>query len=125
MARKNPMTGLDRLFNDLVQDDRPVGGALVVMNGYFRQNFPIIPGGSEAQLINACFKRSPILNTVTKLGLTENTRGRNRAESERASIEQDNSFLLVMGDGALPHPYPEESPHLVRLPTSHHVYVCH
>jgi hypothetical protein len=49
--------------------------------------------------------------------LTENMRGRNRAESERSSIEQDNAFLLAMGDGALPSPYPEENPDLVRLPT--------
>jgi hypothetical protein len=83
-----------------------------------RQNLPIIPGGSEAQLTNSCLKRSPPWNTVTKLVLTENMRGRNRAESERSYIEQDNAFLLAMGDGALPNPYPEENPHLVRLPAS-------
>jgi hypothetical protein len=83
-------------------------------------------GGSEAQITNTCLKRSPLWNTVkTKLRLTENTIGRNRAESERSSIEQDNAFLLAMGDGALPNPYPEENPHLARLPASQHVYVCH
>jgi hypothetical protein len=39
-------------------------------------------------------------------------RGRNHTESERSSIEKDNAFLLAMGDGALPNPYPEENPHL-------------
>jgi ATP-dependent DNA helicase PIF1 len=44
-------------------------------------------------------------------------RGRNRAESERSSIGQENTLLLAMGDGALPNPYYEENPHLVRLPS--------
>jgi hypothetical protein len=56
------------------------------------------------------------LNTVTQLGLTDNMRGRNPAESERASIEQYNTFLLLMGDVVVPNPYPEETPPLVRLP---------
>jgi hypothetical protein len=86
MAHKYLITGLDRLFKDLMQDDIPFGGKLVVIVKY--------------------------------LGLTENMRGRNRAESERASIEQDNALLLAMGDGALENPYPEENPHLVRLPAS-------
>jgi ATP-dependent DNA helicase PIF1 len=80
MAHKHLMTGLDRLFKDLMQDDRPFGGKLVFMNGDFRHNLPIIPGGSEAQITNACLKRSPLWNTVAKLVLTENTRGRNREE---------------------------------------------
>jgi hypothetical protein len=45
-------------------------------------------------------------------------RGRNCAESEISSIEQDNAILLSMGDGALPNPYPEENPHFVRIPLS-------
>jgi ATP-dependent DNA helicase PIF1 len=118
MAHKHLMTGLDLLFKDLMKYDRPFGGKLVFTSGDFRQNLPIIPGGSEAQITNACLKRSPQWNTVTKLGLTENMRGRNRAESEISSIEQNNAFLLTMGDGALPNPYPEENPHLVRLPAS-------
>jgi hypothetical protein len=65
------------------------------MRGDFIQNLHIILGGSEAQLRNECLKRSPLWNIVTKLGLTENMRRRNRADSERASIEQDNIFLLV------------------------------
>jgi hypothetical protein len=44
MAHKHLMTGLDRLFKDLMQDDRPFGGKLVVVSGDFRQNLPIIPG---------------------------------------------------------------------------------
>jgi hypothetical protein len=72
MAQNHFMTGLDRLFKDLMQDDRPFGGKLVVTSGYFRHNMPIFPGGSEAQITNACLKRSPLWNTVAKLELTEN-----------------------------------------------------
>jgi hypothetical protein len=35
------------------------------------------------------------------LGLTYNTQERNRAKSERASIEKGNVLLLAMGDVAL------------------------
>jgi hypothetical protein len=48
MAHKHVMTGIDRLFKDLMQDDRPFGVKLVMMSGDFRQSLPIIPGGSEA-----------------------------------------------------------------------------
>jgi hypothetical protein len=101
-----------------MQHYRPFGVKLVVTSGDLRQNLPIVPGGSEVQLTNARLKRSPPWNTVTKLGLNENMRGRNRAESERAFIEQDNALLLAVGHGALPNKYPEENPHLVRLSAS-------
>jgi hypothetical protein len=73
------MTGLDRFFKDLMQDDRPFDGTLVVMDGDFRHNLPIIQCGAVAQITNKCLKRIPKWNTVNKLGLTDNTRGRNRA----------------------------------------------
>jgi hypothetical protein len=49
--------------------------------------------------------------------------GRNRAESERDSIEQVNSFLIAIGDGELPNPYPEENPHLASLPSIMRMFV--
>jgi hypothetical protein len=78
MDHKHLMIGIDRLFKDTIQDDRPFGGKLVVASGDFRQNLLITPYESEAQITNACLKRSPLWNTVTKLGLTENMRERNR-----------------------------------------------
>jgi hypothetical protein len=72
MAHEHLMTGLDRVFRDLIQDDRPFGGKLVVMSGDIRHNLPIIPGGPEAQITNACSKRIPLWNIVAKLGFTEN-----------------------------------------------------
>jgi ATP-dependent DNA helicase PIF1 len=118
MAHKHLMNGPASIFKDIMQDGRPFGGNLVVTSGDFRQNLPIIPGGPEAQIKSVCLMRSPLWNTVTKLGLTGNKRGIHCSESERASIEQDNTFLLAMGDGALPNPYPEENPYLGRLPAS-------
>jgi hypothetical protein len=81
MAHKHLMNGLDRIFKDLMQYDRPFGGKFMVVSGDVRQSLPIIPGGSTAQITNSCLKRIPLWNTVTNLGLTENTRKRNRAES--------------------------------------------
>jgi ATP-dependent DNA helicase PIF1 len=123
LTHKHLMTGLDQLFNDIMQDDRHFGGTFVVVSGDFRQRLPIIPGVPEVQITNACLKIIPLLwNTVTKLGLTQSMRGRNCPESERAFIEQGNAFLLAMGGGALTNPYPEENTQLARLPN---VYVCH
>jgi ATP-dependent DNA helicase PIF1 len=69
MAHKHLMTGIDRLFKDLMQDDRPFGGNLVVVSGDFRRNLPIIPGGSEAQITNACLKRIPPMEHSNKVGI--------------------------------------------------------
>jgi aminoglycoside phosphotransferase len=60
MDHKNPMTGIDRIFKDLIQDDRPFGGKLVVTSGDFRQNLPIILGATEAQITSACLKSIPL-----------------------------------------------------------------
>jgi hypothetical protein len=45
MAHAHLTTGLDRLFKDLMQYDRPFGGKLVVTSGVFIHNLPITPGG--------------------------------------------------------------------------------
>jgi hypothetical protein len=49
MAHKHIMAGLDHLFKDLMQYDRPFGGNLVVTSGDFIHNLPITPGGLEEQ----------------------------------------------------------------------------
>jgi hypothetical protein len=75
MTHKHLMTGIDSPFKDPMQDYRPFGGKMVLTSGDFIHTLTIIPGTSEAQITKESFKKSPLWNTVTKLGLTENTRG--------------------------------------------------
>ena len=47
---------------------------VVLFAGDFRQTLPVIPRGTSADEINACFKASHLWNKVTKLSLTMNMR---------------------------------------------------
>jgi hypothetical protein len=58
------MTGLDRLFKDLKQDDRPFGGKLVVMSGNFRQNLPRWIRGTNHKCM---FEEKPTMEQSNKV----------------------------------------------------------
>ena len=75
------MRGGDQLF----------GGLCIVFAGDWRQTLPIIPGGSEAQILHSCLKFSTIWDSVSVHHLTENMRVQ---MSGSAQVEQHSNWLL-------------------------------
>lgn len=73
---------------------KPFGGLCVVFSGDWRQTLPIIPGGSEAQIVRACLKFSPIWSSVTIHHLVDNMRVQ---LSGSAEVEQHSKWLLQVG----------------------------
>ena len=55
------------------------------------QTLPIIPGGSEAQIVHSCLKFSNIWDSVAVLHLVENMRVK---LSGSADVEEHSNWLL-------------------------------
>lgn len=58
MAHKKSLEALDRCLNDFRANDRPMGGALLLLAGDFRQTLSVIPKSTPADELNAYLKAS-------------------------------------------------------------------
>lgn len=72
MAHKHSLEALNRTLQDLNNNTRLFGGALLLLSGDFRQTLPVIPRSTYADEINACLKQSILWRNVTTLRLTIN-----------------------------------------------------
>jgi len=95
MGHRHLLEGLDRTLQDIRGDDRPFGGVVVVVSGDFRQNLPVVPRGTPAQVISASLKRSPLWRQFRSVRLVTNMRlvGASPETLEFAR------FLEDLGDG--------------------------
>ncbi|XP_060873898.1 ATP-dependent DNA helicase pif1-like [Metopolophium dirhodum] len=84
MANKGGPEALDRTLRDFKNNDRPMGGVVILFAGDFRQILPVVPKGTKSDEINACLKSSYLWSYITSLRLTTNMRvhlgGDNNAE---------------------------------------------
>ncbi|XP_054290927.1 uncharacterized protein LOC129005912 [Macrosteles quadrilineatus] len=74
MAHKKGLEALDRTLRDFRNDQRPMGGALILLAGDFRQTLPVIPRSTPADELNACLKNSVLWRYVKKITLSTNMR---------------------------------------------------
>lgn len=74
MANKAGMEALNNTLRDLRDDQRPMGGIIVMFAGDFRQILPVVPRGTKSDDINACLKTSYLWSNVQILKLTMNMR---------------------------------------------------
>jgi len=101
MAHRHAIEAVDRTLQDLMNNTFPFGGKVVILSGDFRQILPVVPGGSRAQVVNACFRTSALYDKCKVLRLTENMRLqalRDDPSADPASLEYPN-FLLRVGEG--------------------------
>ena len=74
MGHKYMYEAIDRTLRELTNIDRPFGNIIVVFAGDWRQCLPVIPNGSEGQIVDACLKFSYLWKYVKVFHLTENMR---------------------------------------------------
>ncbi|XP_036322227.1 ATP-dependent DNA helicase pif1-like [Rhagoletis pomonella] len=74
MAHNKSLEALDRTLRDFRGKDQPMGGALILLAGDFRQTLPVIPRSTPADELNAGLKASHLWNYVEKITLTTNMR---------------------------------------------------
>ena len=58
MSDKVLLEGLDRTFQDLMDNKQPFGGKVIVLAGDFRQLQTVLPNASRSQVVKASFKKS-------------------------------------------------------------------
>jgi hypothetical protein len=56
MMHKYALESVDRTLRAIRQDDRPLGGIVVLLAGDFRQILPVVPRANDAQIISACIE---------------------------------------------------------------------
>lgn len=72
MLTKHGIRCIDKLLCEIMKNDKPFGGKVVVIGGDFRQTLPIVPRRSRVDIIEVYIKSSDLWRNFTKLSLTEN-----------------------------------------------------
>lgn len=98
MAHKKSLEAVDQTLRDLRQNDGPMGNALILLSGDFRQTLPVIPRSTPADEINACLKSSYLWRYVKTIRLTTNMRVKITNDQ---SAEKFSNQLLELGNGKL------------------------
>lgn len=85
---------LNRTLQDILDSDQPFGGVTVVFGRDFQQILPVVPKGTQQEIINASLPRSQIWHHVSILRLHRNMRL--GAQPEEAAFAQ---WLLDIAHG--------------------------
>lgn len=88
MANKNSLEALNHTLMDLKENDKLMGGTLILLAGDFRQILPVLARSTPCDEINACLKSSYLWKHVTQLSLTMNM---------RIQLENDESLKIFAG----------------------------
>ena len=62
------------MLRDLMENDLPFGGKVVVLAGHWAQTLPVVPRGARAHVTAACLFRQPFWAHVQVRRLEENFR---------------------------------------------------
>ena len=96
MGHRFVYEAIDRSLAKLFEVDSPFGNIVVVFAGDWRQCLPIVPRGSDAQIIDACLKSSYLWSIVKVHKLTENMRVKFSGSEDCKAFSE---YLLSIGDG--------------------------
>ncbi|KYN16225.1 DNA repair and recombination protein pif1, mitochondrial [Trachymyrmex cornetzi] len=94
MAPRYALEIVDRTLRDIMNNDLPFGGKIIVLGGDFRQLLPIKIHGTRSEIINLSIKFSYVWKHFINFSLTENM----RVLPEEIEFAK---FLLDIGDGIL------------------------
>uniref|UniRef100_A0A182NT38 ATP-dependent DNA helicase n=1 Tax=Anopheles dirus TaxID=7168 RepID=A0A182NT38_9DIPT len=100
MYNRYGLEALDRMVQDLMEVSHPFGGKVMLLAGDFRQILPVVPKGTDGQIIDQCIKKSPLWSQCTRLRLTVNMRVRTAPTVNHANeLHEFAEFLLRIGEG--------------------------
>ncbi|CAF2141007.1 unnamed protein product [Rotaria magnacalcarata] len=98
MAHKQALEARDRTLQYLRGNGKFMGGAVLLLAGDFRQTLPVIPKGTMADELKACWKASYLCRHVHKLELKTNMRVHLQGDAAAGQYAQQ---LLSLGDGKI------------------------
>ena len=94
MIPNDAFNAIDRALRDIMNNNLPFGGKLVICGGDFRQVLPVVIHGTATKILEKCLKRSPLWHHFQIHKLTQNMRA---LREEREFSE----WLLELGNGNL------------------------
>jgi len=97
MTPTHALNAVDRLLKELMCDQRPFGGKVMMLGGDFRQTLPVVPHGHRVAIVQTTLKYSPLWKHFVQLTLTKNMRTGDDKEFAR--------WLLQLGEGRLKSQY--------------------
>ncbi|PIO54206.1 hypothetical protein TELCIR_24436, partial [Teladorsagia circumcincta] len=107
MVPKWTLEAVDLLLKDIMQNEIPFGGKLMIVGGDFRQVLPVVEKGRQEDLENACVKKSPLWQHFVTYHLSSNM----RAAPDSGDWAR---LLLEIGEGR----YQEDENGCIELPNS-------
>ena len=107
MASRDVFECIDRTLRDIMMNEDPFGGKILVLSGDFRQVLPVIPRAARAQIVQKCINRSQLWEHVKLYSLKTNERVKRRAKAgaDDKTIQELQKFAKVLeqiGDGRYP-----------------------
>ncbi|RXW13239.1 hypothetical protein EST38_g12616 [Candolleomyces aberdarensis] len=94
MANRAVLSCVNDILKDIMGNDLPFGGKVIILLGDFRQTCPVIRGGSRAQVVSASIKSSPLWASFTVHRLIHPIRN--------AGDPPFSTFVNSIGDGGGP-----------------------
>lgn len=93
MLHRHLIEAIDRTLRDIMDNNIPFGGKIVIFCGDFRQTLPVVLHGSRATIIGASLKNSHLWPLISVLKLETN---------HRQSNAEFDAFLSEIGSGLYP-----------------------
>ncbi|XP_055824399.1 ATP-dependent DNA helicase PIF1-like [Solanum dulcamara] len=76
MTKRHTIKTVDRSFRDIMDNNLPFGGNIMVFGGDFQQVLPVVPKSTRAETVDASLVRSYLWPLMEKIHLTTNMRAR-------------------------------------------------
>lgn len=110
MLPKDGLRVIDKLLTEIMGNNRPFGGKVFVVGGDFRQTLPVVPHGTQVEIVETCVKSSPLWKDFKTLPLSVNMRSEGQNEH--------NEWLLRVGQGSTPLIPQLRDPEMIEIPRS-------
>ena len=92
------LEALHRTLQDLMGNDRPFGGKILILAGDFRQCLPVVPGATRGGTVEHCIKMSALWRFFKVYNLSVNMRVRALGDPR---LQEFDDWGLSVGDGVM------------------------
>ena len=92
------LEALNRTLQDLMGNDRPFGGKILILAGDFRQCLPVVPGATRGETVAHCINKSQLWTFFQVLKLSVNMRVRALGDP---TLQEFDDWSLSVGNGIM------------------------
>ena len=114
MIPLHALSAIDIMLRDIMNNNVPFGGKLLLFAGDFRQTLPVVPRAQAAGILENCINRSELWAYFTQFQLTHNMRA-------RPGEQEFCDWLIELGNGTLQSEYPNTVPGQIDIPANCHI----